>query len=109
MKPKNLQECFDLLKDFPGMGSFKKMPEDQIAAKYHFNLGMHLRNEWGLWDQKSELYKYFAAMGLFHPDDMSGVILLSFHRHLNGKELKVEEQIEKYKNYWAKLKEKGIE
>ncbi len=113
MIPKDLLECFDELKkwgenDPQELIEFKSTPEKEIRGIYHHTLGREIRNEWGLW-RKSDLYKYFETMGLHHPDDMSGVILLSFHRHLNGKDLQLAEQILEYKNYWQKLKEKGIE
>jgi hypothetical protein len=43
-------------------------------------------------------------MGIGHPEDMSGIILDSYHRHLNNKEIKLDEQIKFYKNYWEKAK-----
>ncbi len=94
MIPTNLQECFDELKKLKGLEGFKSMLEEEVIVSYHFSLGQHLRKKWGLW-KGGPLYEYFEKMGLHHPDDMSGVILLSFHRHLN-------EQIQTYKEYWKK-------
>ncbi len=113
MIPKNLGECFDELKkwgegDSSELLEFKATPEKDVRATYHHNLGRNIRNEWGLW-KKSDLFKYFENMGLHHPDDISGVILITFHRHLNGKELQLAEEIQVYKKYWQDLKEKGIE
>ena len=39
-------------------------------------------------------------LGLSHADDMSGVILQSFHRYLNEKPLNVEGQIKDYQDFW---------
>lgn len=65
-----------------------------------------MRNNWGLWSG-SRLAKYFNEMGIFHPDDMSGIILTSFHRHLNGKDLQLDQQIKYYQEYWEREKKKG--
>jgi len=66
---------------------------------------MWMRNNWGLW-RGSRLSKYFNEMGVFHPDDMSGIILVSYHRYLTGNEIKLEEQIKYYQDYWKKAKQK---
>src|SRR5262249_54668776 len=43
--------------------------------------------------------------GIHHPDDMSGVILDSFWRHLNSKPIELDKQIASYEEYWKKTKE----
>jgi hypothetical protein len=67
--------------------------------EYHHGLGTWIRNSWGLWSQ-GPLYWHFQLMGLEHPDDMSGVILTSFWRHLHDRPLDVEGQVRKYQLYW---------
>jgi len=99
--PLNLEDCFEILETFGGLDVFKSTDEDSVIGRYHSNIGMHLRNLWKLWE-KSALKDYFEKMGIFHPDDMSGIILLSFHRHLNSKPIELEKQIEFYKEYWKK-------
>jgi hypothetical protein len=47
---------------------------------------------------------YFNNMGIKHPDDMSSIILTSYHRHKNGKDIKLEEQIKVYQYFWKKSK-----
>lgn len=69
----------------------------------HLGLGMGLRNGWGLWGG-SRLAKYFNGMGIFHPDDMSGIILESYVRYLRKEPLRVEEQVDQYKQYWEEAK-----
>lgn len=101
--PTNLQECFDVLKTYKGIEEFKNMKEEDVMGNYHFNLGVYIRNEWELWNEKYTLHKYFGEMGLWHPDDMSGVILTSFHRYLNGKDLEVDKQIVEYLKYWQSV------
>ncbi|MET0464088.1 MAG: DUF6794 domain-containing protein [Chitinophagaceae bacterium] len=79
--------------------SVKKMTEDEFIVSYHFGLGMSMRNNWGLW-RGSRLAKHFKALGIFHPDDMSGIILTSFHRKLLGKDIDLQGQIRESQNYW---------
>ncbi|NQY07458.1 MAG: leucine-rich repeat domain-containing protein [Flavobacteriaceae bacterium] len=79
----------------------KAMKESDFVNNNHFGFGMWMRNNWGLW-KGSRLFKYLNEKGLNHPDDMSSVILTSYHRHLNNRNLKVRNQIKGYKEYWKK-------
>lgn len=54
-----------------------------FSSKAHFQLGMWLRNNWGLWSC-SRLRMYFAQRKIDHPDDMSGMILDYYYQHLTG-------------------------
>ena len=74
--------------------------EDDMT-QYHMGLGMWMRNNWGLWGG-SRLAAWFNAQGINHPDDMSGIILDSFWRYLNGKPIKLDEQVKYYQGYWKK-------
>ena len=65
---------------------------------------MYLRNNWGLW-RNSKLAENLFKMGIFHPDDMSGIILDSYQRKLKGEEIKLDEQLKYYQNYW---RESGV-
>ena len=64
---------------------------------------MWMRNNWRLWGG-SRLSKYFNELEINHPDDMSGIILVSYHRHINNKDIKLQEQIKYYQDYWEKTK-----
>jgi len=72
--------------------------EDDMG-KYHMSLGLWMRNNWGLW-KEGPLYDDLSARGLFHPDDMSGLILTSFWRQLHNQPLEIEAQIAAYQEYW---------
>ncbi|MBI9056032.1 MAG: hypothetical protein JEY96_19805 [Bacteroidales bacterium] len=89
--------------------SFSKMTEREASANYHFGTGMSIRNSWGLWNGDTEIVKYFHSLGIYHPDDISGIIITSFHRYLNKKELKLDDQVNYYKTYWKNLKKKKQE
>ena len=98
--PKNLEECFVELKKVltpEQLTEFKLKKEEEII-EYHFSTGRWMRNFWGLWS-RSRLKDYFNDLGVFHPDDISGIILTSFHRHLHNKDIKLEKQIQYYQDY----------
>ena len=101
--PKDLDDCFVQLKKLLKPEDVEKMragTKDDMN-QYHFGLGMWMRNNWGLWEG-SRLSKWFNAQGIEHPDDMSGIILDSFWRHLNNKPIKLDEQVKYYQDYWKK-------
>lgn len=104
--PKNLDECFVQINTFWNDSTkiqVKNWEENEFTANAHFGFGMWMRNNWRLWGG-SRLSKYFNELEIFHPDDMSGIILVSYHRFLNNKEIKLQEQIKKYKDYWENSK-----
>lgn len=101
--PENLDDCFEELKKiFPSedLEEFKNYKEEDVIMEHHY-LGRWLRNNWGLW-AGSRLSKWFNDKGIHHADDMSGIILDSFWRHLHDKPIKLEEQIKHYQDYWKK-------
>lgn len=51
----------------------RALTEDEFSGKFHFGFGMWLRNNWDLW-KGSRLSKYFNSIGVYHPDDMTGII-----------------------------------
>ena len=58
----------------------------------------------GLLKQEGLLHEELKALGLEHADDMSGLILESFHRKLSHKPLDLEGQVHHYRAHWEKLK-----
>ena len=97
-KPKNLTECIQMLdknlkkedKDY-----IKTLTEEEFFMESHFTIGMGIRNEW-IRSGNPELVTFFLDQGVKHPDDMSAMILTSYYRHLLGKEIDLEGQIEKH-------------
>jgi hypothetical protein len=85
--PKNLQECFTQL-DFLLSDSTKQKiitySEPEFIGLSHLNLGMFLRNKWGLW-RGLELSAYFNHFGIKHPESISSIILTSYYRYLTKK------------------------
>ena len=74
--PKNLDEALTQI-DFNLSDSLKleikKKSENDFTSESHFGLGIGMRNNWRLW-KGSDLSKYFNSIGIYHPDDMSGII-----------------------------------
>lgn len=104
--PENLNDCFNELNslfDKKLIEEIKMKTEKEFTSKSHFGMGLWIRNNWGLW-KGSRLYHYFKSIGIFHPDDMSGIILTSYHRNLNGIEIQLENQIKYYQEYWKDQK-----
>jgi len=104
--PKDLDDCFVQLKKLLKPADIEKMRvgTEGEMIHYHFSLGLWMRNNWGLWGG-SRLAKWFNAQGINHPDDMSGIVLCSFWRHLNSKPIKLDEQVKYYKEYWKNVLE----
>lgn len=103
--PKNINECFEVLDDiFSGsikeQEEFKNLPEEKAVSSFHNGLGRWIRNSWGLWTKDTDLYILLSNMGLWHADDMSSVILASYHKKIHGKDLLLKEQIQYYTDYW---------
>lgn len=98
--PETLEEAFIHLDSLKGKEEFIK----HGPASFHHGLGRWLRNNWGFWTKEGKLYEYLVGLGLEHPDDMSGLILESYHRKLLGKPLDVEGQVKYYQDYWEKAK-----
>jgi hypothetical protein len=100
--PRDLDDCFAELSRMLHPKFVEKLKaRESEATNQHFGLGLWMRNNWGLWGD-SHLNRYFHDKGIFHPDDMSGIILKTYIRHLNSQPIELEAQIKFYQDYWAK-------
>lgn len=100
--PKNLEDCFIQINFFWNDSTktlVKNWDEKEFTSRVHLGFGMWIRNNWQLWGG-SRLSKYFTDLGIQHPDDMSGIILVSYHRYLNNKEIKLDELVKDSHEYW---------
>jgi hypothetical protein len=100
-KPKNLDEAIlqlTKIHDDSTKNAIKLMTENEFLSRAHMSLGMWIRNNWRLW-KGGELADYFHSIGIFHPDDMSGIILTSYHRTLNNKDIDLNGQVRQYQAY----------
>lgn len=110
-KPKNLNEAIsqlDILLTEKDKKEIFDMTENDYIINSHISTGMWIRNNWGLWGGQ-ELAKYFNGLGIYHPDDMSGVILCSYYRSIHNQDYKLDEQVNYYKEYWRKQQEYGVQ
>jgi hypothetical protein len=108
--PKDLNDALNYLNctwSTKDKEEFKSKDEGDAVSELHMGTGQGIRNGWGLWEGKNSLYRSFKSKGIFHPDDISSIILTSFHRQLNNKDIRLEEQINEYKDYWEKAKREG--
>jgi hypothetical protein len=56
-------------------------------------------------DPESSLVQYFNSMGIEIYSDMSSIILFSFHRYLNGRDIRLHDLVECHKRYWEEIQE----
>ena len=103
-KPNTLEEameCFQELLSTEEQIDFIRMSEEDVG-RLHMGFGMWLRNNWGLWDEKSEMCQHMKSLGFMHADDMSHSLMREFWARMNNLPSKLQEEIEYYKNYWTK-------
>ncbi len=99
----------------------KSVSEKQFSGQAHFSFGRNLRNNWHLWwnkklaadhkdtgypQEKPAIVEFFNKHGIYHADDMSGIIVTSFYRHLVGLDRDFDAQVKKYVDFWGK---KGLD
>lgn len=82
----------ELYPRFKGLEEFFEKTEDEFVSSCHSifasgGIAMQIRNEYDLWSDNSDAHKYFKALGVDHPDDMSAEILRKVYRLHNLKEL----------------------
>lgn len=100
--PKDIYDCFvyiDSMFEDSTRQTISKWNENEMG-RLHRGFGMWMRNNWQLWGG-SRLSKYFNELGIDHAEDMSGIILSSYHRWINNKEIQLSEQILFYQTYWT--------
>jgi len=89
--------------------TFKNFPEESVMGVAHMTLGRWMRNRWHLWwsndlhervkdktdypSEKPELVEMFNNMGIMQADDMSAIIIKSYHNKLNGKPFDLELEV----------------
>jgi hypothetical protein len=73
--------------------------EKDPSPRFHFQLGMSLRNGWSLWEKDMPLVKWFNDRGIAHADDMSAIILTSIWRRIRSVDLDLEGQIKSCQDY----------
>jgi hypothetical protein len=85
--------------------NFKNKAEKKGVSEWHMSFGLIIRNKWIRNDKGSALRNYFNRLGVSHPDDMSSIILTSYHRQLNNKPIDIKQQLITYKKYWSEIED----
>lgn len=80
---------------------FKALQEQEAVLELHMSYGRWMRNNWIYGNKDSNLVVFFNELGIYNPDDMSSIILTSFHRKLNKKEIDLNAQVIFFKTYWS--------
>ncbi|CAL2094438.1 DUF6794 domain-containing protein [Tenacibaculum sp. 190524A05c] len=107
--PKELKYSFEYLDknwEKKEIEIFKNITENDSTTprKYHFGIGMHLRNNLLRHNEQSKnLTNFFNSIGIRHYDDMSSIILTSYHRYLNNQDIELQSQVDKYVEYWKPI------
>lgn len=74
---------------------------------YHFDIGMAIRNEWGLWDKNSSIVQEaISKYKIAHGDDLSGLIFawtFAKIREEDEEDFDPIKQCEVYHKHWAKI------
>lgn len=99
---KNFDEAVSILLDILNdkqKEDFKKMDLTSFKAAMHFTVGMEIRNYWKLW-QGNDLTKWFNKNGIFHADDMSGLILQALYSKIKNDEFNFKAAAARYWQYW---------
>lgn len=104
--PANLGEAHRrLLQELPPQTIEEMRAGTEVEmVRYHHGPGTWIRNEWGLW-RGSRLARYFNAMGVHHPDDMSGIILETLWCRLHDQPFRLQERVAEFAEYWASVEE----
>lgn len=104
--PKNLEECYIELNKLDDLINWLSKSEEKATAEAHHGIGRYIRNNWGLWKAEGELYEWFKSNEINQPDDMSGIILTSFYRHMNNMDIKLDDLIDEHVEYYLNDNEK---
>jgi hypothetical protein len=95
--PTDLNSCFieldRLLNDTIKQEIRNTEDSFELVGEYHMGLGRWMRNAWGLWGG-SRLQVYFHDRKIFHPDEISSIILESYAKYLNDEAFDSDEIIQ---------------
>ena len=114
---KTLDDCIDFVisiqegrENNPDFKLWLNIPEKEALVEAHHILGQWLRNVLQLWYDGPSI-KWFNNIGIYHADDISGIILTSMHRKYNKVDLDIDGQVKVYRDYWDEVEpnvNKGI-
>ena len=106
---RNLDECMNWVESYFCSGpigedlflEWSQQDESDALVGIHHGMGTFIRNTLELWENGPAV-KWFNDNGIYHADDMSSIIFKSLHRRVNGNDIKLDDQIKKYRDHWEK-------
>jgi len=107
--PKDLYDAFDELKalmDDKTLLEFKNIPEERAGKKFY--LIMWITHNWGFYGG-SRISHYVGKIGIHHPEHAAHFMVVTFHRHLNKKDLGIKERVEFYEKKIEEKRKKQLE
>jgi len=99
--PENLEDCFKQIDIFLSDSDkyfVRRSTEKEFTYSENTNLRHWIEHKW-INPKESRLVKYFDSKKIY-PVDICSIILISYHRYLAGNEVRLEEQIKYYQNFW---------
>ena len=96
--PKNLNEAImqlDKVYSDKNKREIYDMTESEYTTESRFSIGLWVRYHWGL-SQGNKLSKYFNELGIYHPNDMSAIIIHCYYRHLHHQDFELNKLIRYY-------------
>lgn len=108
--PKDLVNAFEELNRLiepSAKATFMSATEDEAVHKLFFSLGRWISQKWGFYEG-SRLSHYFKTLGVTYPEDMSQLVIVSYHRYLHKKPLEIKDQIEAIKEKRRKENEERL-
>jgi hypothetical protein len=99
--PKNLEEALEILDGLAETD--KSYLKANGSVSVHFGFGGWLRNNWSLWEKDTPFVLWFNKLGIYHADDMSGIILEAFIARLRGEPYDMQPTIQRYRNHWSSI------
>jgi hypothetical protein len=97
--PKNLEDALlelDKRMEADAMETFKNLSEEEAHRKAFFSFGRWIMVKWGMEDG-SRLTEYFWQQQIGVVEDMTRIIMISYHRKLNQKPLDTESLFETFR------------
>lgn len=97
--PKNLEDALlelDKRMEEDAMETFKNLSEEEAHRKAFFSFGRWIMVKWGMEDG-SRLTEYFRQQQIGVVEDMTRIIMISYHRKLNQKPLDTESLFQTYR------------
>lgn len=106
--PKNLEECLTSLDNelsAEQKNRFKNTPQKRLGefGGGSIILDALIVNVEGNWD-KTDLTAYFAKLGIDDPRDITGIVIDSYWRKLNGKPIDLDKQVRSHAAWWNRSK-----